>query len=241
MSHSEETLMAYADEQLDPQGRAQVEAAMAADPLLADKVSQHRALRARLRRTFDRVLEEPVPERLLSCARTAPTLQGRSNVIPLRRKRQPARWSWAQAGTVAAALLLGLVAGQMLPRSSDTEPITRASDGTLLAGSTLAHALSSQLGGQHSGPVQIGVSFRSRSGHYCRTFALQSLLTGLACREEAGWRVRVLAEEALQAPDDREGAALPSRITQAVQDQLAIEPLDAQGEAVARARDWKPD
>jgi hypothetical protein len=253
MSFSEEMLMAYADEELDPHARAQVEAAIAVDPVLARKVSQHRAMRARLSHAFDRVLDEPVPERLLATARTSPTLQPRSdNVIPLRRKapRRQSPWTWTQLAALAGTLILGIGLGQLLPRPITTEPIIHARDGGLLAGNTLARALSSDIsgavqasptnpmqeGGASREAVQILASFRSRAGDYCRTFALQSLLAGLACRGEDGWRVRVLAETALQVDS---GAALPARITQGVQQQL-LEPLDAQAEAAARARNWKP-
>lgn len=240
MSVSEEILMAYADGQLDREACAQVEAAMAADPLLARKVSQHRALRARLRAAFDHVLEEPVPERLIACVHTAPTLQRRSNVIPFRRRRAPMRLPWAQAGILAASLFLGIVVGQMLPRSDRKETVTGASDGSVLAVGNLAQALSTQSAADQTTaePVQIGETFRSRSGHYCRTFALRSLLTGVACHEGEGWRVRVLAEEAAQPADDH--PAQPTQILEAVQDQLVMEPLDAQEEAAARARGWNP-
>jgi anti-sigma factor RsiW len=261
MSFSEEILMAYADEELDPQLRAQVETAIAGDPALARKVSQHQALRARLSHTFDRVLDEPVPERLLATARTAPTLQPRTdNVVPLRRRPPRRQSTWAQLAALGATLVLGIGLGELLPRPVTTEPITRARDGGLLAGSSLARALSRELSGgvpsamqatspvqpgsplQAGGPgaresVQIVASFRSRAGDYCRAFMLQSVLAGLACRGEDGWRVRVLAETALE---EDPGGALPARIAQAVPHQLVSEPLDAQAEAAARARNWRP-
>jgi len=61
MKFSEETLMAYADDELDTQTRSAVEAAMATDPEIARKIAQHKALRGKLRTTFDKVLSEPPP------------------------------------------------------------------------------------------------------------------------------------------------------------------------------------
>src|SRR5256885_438663 len=48
MNFSDETLMTYADGELDAASRAVLEAAMAADPQLAQRVARHRALREHL-------------------------------------------------------------------------------------------------------------------------------------------------------------------------------------------------
>lgn len=251
MSFSEDILMAYADDQLDPQVRAQVQVALGLDPVLAQRVSQHSALRTRLRDAFDRVLDEPVPERLVATARRAPTLQPlagprpRSNVIPLRRRTQPPRWSRTHMAALGVSLVTGIALGQLLPRAVTTEPLTPGSDGELRASNALRQALSSQLAGerpdpQDREPVQIGVSFRSRTGDYCRTFLLQGMLAGLACHVADGWRVRVLAETLSQDLSLGVAPALPRRIIQTVEQQLAPAPLDARAEAAARARDWKP-
>ena len=44
MHFSDETLMAYADGELDPATGAQVEAAMAGDAAMAGRVARHRAM-----------------------------------------------------------------------------------------------------------------------------------------------------------------------------------------------------
>ena len=71
MNFSDETVMAYADGELDAASRAALEAAMATDPQLARRVARQRALRARLRAALDPVLDEPLPERLLASVRGA--------------------------------------------------------------------------------------------------------------------------------------------------------------------------
>jgi hypothetical protein len=69
---ADETLMAYADGELEPAERATVEAALATNPELARRVEQHRALRRQIRATYDPVMLETLPERLVSAADSAP-------------------------------------------------------------------------------------------------------------------------------------------------------------------------
>src|SRR3546814_3269751 len=64
MKIDEETLMAFADGQLSgPQANA-VAAAVAGDPVLAEKLAQHRQLRETMASAFAPVLDEPVPPSL---------------------------------------------------------------------------------------------------------------------------------------------------------------------------------
>ena len=72
MNFSDETLMAYADGELDPAQRHSIEKAMRDDPRVAAAVERHRALRARVAGAYACVLDEPVPQRLQP--RAAPRL-----------------------------------------------------------------------------------------------------------------------------------------------------------------------
>ena len=244
MTFSEEILMAYADDELDFQTRAAVDAAMAADPEIARRVERYKALQGKLRTAFDQVLDEPVPDRLIAAARTAPATRREGTVTPLRRKSAP-RWSWPQWGSIAASLVVGSIVGQLILRSSITGPITERT-GQLLASGVLAHALSEQLASNQpqDAPVQIGVSFRSKSGDYCRTFVLrdESALAGLACHAREQWRVQVIAQHEPQTESSGQyrpaGSSLPRSVLQAVDEQIAGDPLDADAETAARDRYW---
>lgn len=71
MKIDEETLMAFADGQLSgPQANA-VAAAVAGDPVLAEKLAQHRQLRETMASAFAPVLDEPVPPPLRPLFRKA--------------------------------------------------------------------------------------------------------------------------------------------------------------------------
>ena len=244
MTFSEETLMAYADNELDAQTRSAVEAAMASDPELARRVAQHKALRSKLRVAFDRVLDEPTPQRLVDAARGAPAVRREGNVVPLRRK--PPRNLWSQWAAVAASLVIGVIIGQVvLSRGPGAGPII-ARDGKLIANGALASALTSQLTSENGqGPVHIGVSFEARSGTDCRTFILQAsqALAGLACRDHDDWHVRVLAQIAAQPQGNgslrQAGSEMPKSVMQAVDDNIVGNAFDAEAEAAARKNDWE--
>lgn len=244
MSFSEETLMAYADGELDAATRVEIEAAMASDPELAQRIARHTRLRARLQAAFEPLLEEPVPPRLLASAQRFPGAARADNVVPL--QRAPAvRWSWGQWGAMAASLLVGVLAAALLFAPRGAPIITR--DGEMLASGALARALSAQLASRQApdAPVQIGVSFRARSGAYCRSFVLRekTALAGLACRDQGAWRLQMLAAA---APPAAAGAyraaasAMPPELAQAIDGLIAGEPLDRSAEAAARERGWTP-
>jgi hypothetical protein len=117
--------------------------------------------------------------------------------------------------------------------------------GALLASGALAQALSDQLVPEQRTPraVQIGLSFRSKSGTYCRTFQLQRFSSaGLACRRGAQWQVQVLGHSespGANAAGYRQAAsAMPAWLAQQVDTIIVGQPLDAAGEASARAHGW---
>lgn len=240
MEFSDETVMAYADGELDAATRAALEAALPHDAHLAQRVARQHALRVRLKAAFDPVIDEPVPERLLAAARGA--VRARGDAVPLRRAA-PARWSWPQRGALAASLVLGVVLSPWLGRVPGGAPLV-THDGALQAGGALARALSEQLAATQSAaaPVQIGVSFRARSGAFCRSFVLRdkSALAGVACREHDAWQLQVLAAAASPQGATYQPAAssLPPAVAGAVDELIEGEALDAHGESAARAQGW---
>ena len=203
MTISDETLMAYADGELEAAQRAEVEVALAADPQLARRVEQHQALRKKVRASFDPVLLETVPDALITAIRSAPAAspvesqkgapRGDATVTDLRRVRaaraaeakeaaasarrvQVSRppWTWVEWGTMAASVVVGAVIAHFVLISPGSNRIG-TNGGQLVAQADLAAALSTQLASsqQASAPVQIGVSFRSKAGDSCRTFTVK--------------------------------------------------------------------
>jgi hypothetical protein len=248
MTFSDERLMAFADGELEREERAAIEAAMASDPTIAARVEHFRAQRELLRRSFDAQLHEPVPQRLLDTALTAP--MGAANIVGLQDARvarstaNPRTWSWPHWTAMAASLLVGLLVGQSMRAPRDGASLVAAHDGGLVARGDLDAALTGQAAGELA-PIAIGFTYRAKSGEYCRTFTVTrgTALAGIACREGGEWDVRVLSQVDASTSAAGEyrmaGAVLPPLVLQAVEAQIAGEPLDAAAESAARRTEWR--
>ena len=142
--------------------------------------------------------------------------------------------------------MIGVLAGRaMLHQPDRANPIIVAgTDGRVIAGGALAQALSEQLSSQDGTAVDIGLSFRAKSGEYCRTFAARASnpVVGFACRDAEVWRVDMLstAPRAQSGGDYRMASTqLPAPIVQAIAERMQGEALDADEEAIARQRGWR--
>lgn len=223
----DERLVAYADGELPADQIAQFEAELAADPGLAQAVERHRALARRLSAAYAPVLDEPVPSRLTSAVRQQPAT-----------RRGPPQWA-----AMAACLVVGVAAGVALTRYAGPQagPIA-ARDGGLVATGRLETALTSQLASQ-TGPIKLGLTFRTAAGRYCRTFQSPAdRLAGLACREPAGWTLQATARMApaqTQSEYRTAGSDTPGAILAAVDGLIVGDPLDAAAERAARDGGWK--
>jgi hypothetical protein len=254
MTISDETLMAYADGELDAAARAAVESAMRSDPQIEKRVAQHQALRLKVQAAYSTELSEAIPERLLRAARGVPSRQG-GNVVNLQEARAAMERStpraalrrppWQSAGALAASLIVGVAVGFFMWGRGQS-PLALGPGGALVARGTLAQALSTQLasGQSSSSSVRVEVSFLAKSGEYCRTFSLsgEASPSGLACRHGDEWQVQTLARGTAAGGDSEyrtAGSGLPASILKSVEGQIAGEPLDQAGEKAARDRGWK--
>lgn len=262
MHFDDETLMAYADGELDPATSAQVRAAMAGDAAMAGRVARHRAMRDDVHASFAPVLDEAVPQRLRDALRQAQAAP--ASPAPAYARGPAAnhsRWSLPVWGALAATLVVGVLIGKMaVPLfaaaggKSAAAATVATVDGRLAAGGALARALSQQLASapRRGQAVSIGITFRAADGQFCRSFTLRdgppeaSALAGLACRAPAGgdgWLIPVLvetrADTAAPATYRMAGSAAPA-ILQAIDERIAGQPLDAAAERQALQRNWRP-
>jgi hypothetical protein len=234
----EERIVAYVDGELDAEARARLEADAGADPALARAIARHRALRETVGGAWADVLEEPVPERL-----RAAVVRGRASGGEGRRPAPRAILAHLpQWAAMAACVAVGVFLGRGV---TERGPLAAASDGTLVARGALAAALSRQTAGQGGvAPIKIGLSFRTADQRYCRTFASPGdRLAGVACRDGDRWAARMTTAYQASiggAPEYRTAASeTPPAVLAAVDSLIVGEPLDAAGEAAAKARGWR--
>jgi hypothetical protein len=252
VSYDEETLMAYADGELEAAQRAEIAAAIERDPALAARVEKMRAVRAKVAGAFATVLRQPVPERLRQAANggaasvsTPVTAPSRGNVVQFPSRGTPAPrapWRAREWLAMAASLMLGIVVTwQVLQKPDDPDFIT-ASNGALVARGALAKALDEQLASRQdrAGAVVIGLSFEARGKSYCRTFTLRASATaGLACREGTEWQIPVTTAVEIPTGEMQQVATpIPPAVMQAIETRIAGDTLDVQGEEEARAKGW---
>jgi hypothetical protein len=251
MSVSDETLMAYADGEVDEATRAIIEAAMRENPEVRRRIAEHRALREAMQGAFSAVLDEPVPQRLIDAARGQTATPARGHVVDLAGARKaaagqvPGRLRSWQPAAMAASVLVGVALGYVGWHSAKPL-VTTGSGGELVAGAGLAEALSNQLSEDRSpGLAAItGLSFRAKSGDYCRTFSLTGSHAsfGLACHEGVGWKIKVLAQSPPAASNSSNfrpaASADPPAVRAAIEESIDGEPLDRAGEIAARQRNW---
>lgn len=243
MKIPDELLMAYADDELSPEQRVEVERALQQDSRLADKIAQHRKLRQRLRAAMSPQLDEAVPDRLRQVLQ-APAAKPRSSVIDLDARRAPTHKSWSlrEWSAMAACLVAGVGLGLYLFNFNSGGVVMR--DGAMLASRSLASTLDEQLANAQgdADAVHIGVSFRDREGHYCRTFNLrQNSAAGLACKSEGSWRVELLTAGDTSVAEYRQArSTMPAAVLALIERKIEGEPLDESAEAAARAGGWAP-
>jgi hypothetical protein len=232
--NEEEEFFAWLDGELSGEVAERVAARVAATPELAARAEQHRRLAVGLRGAFDDVMSADVPP---------PKMQS-GEVIDLREAatRRNARRGWpaaSQLAAMAASLLIGVIAGEML-FSDHPETSVAVENGKLVAAGGLSSALDTQLASAPSREgTRIGLTFRDSAGNICRSFA-DAASSGLACRDGSSWKLRGLfpASEG-QAGDYRMAAGSDPRLAALVEETMTGEPFDAEQEQAVRDSGWR--
>jgi|CXWL01.1.fsa_nt_gi hypothetical protein len=234
MMISDETLMAFADDELSAGEARRVVAALEADPALALKLDRMRRAKAALKGAFSGQLELETPARLLAPF-ASPPRRGASIIAFPQAARRPL-YMLAAAACAALVFLVGRASV-----GADTPMFARA-DGGIVARGDLDRALDAQAAGASEGArIQIAMSIPEDGGGYCRVFKLDAS-AGLACGEGGEWRIDALV--ASEGATDASGYAtaggeLPDAILNAANQRRAGDPLDAAAERQAMQARWR--
>lgn len=238
MTLSREDLAGYIDGEITGEEALRIEAELAGRPDLQAYVAQQRLLTQALHDSFDEVLNAPLPDALLAALKrkATPWDEVRVRFAALRR-------GYVWSGAIAAATLaLGIVIGTQVPSGGDIASV----GGVLTAKGSLAKALSNDLSGSPTQVAQatIGLSFRDKSGQYCRSFqtAGAAPVAGVACNAAGSWQIAALARHAPPANTgayEQAGSEMPDAVRDAVEGMIAGEPLDAAAERKARDAGWR--
>jgi hypothetical protein len=257
---SDETLMAYADGEASPAEAREVEAAIAADPAVAERLALFSGTRAAAREAFP---PQPVPDALKASVEAMIAARGGSGaasggaandaaapappegetIVPFR-PRASARPRGRQAlmamaaSVTAVAVAVGAffagsqVGGPSAPQGAGPGGVAR------LAALPLSKALTAPSGEAVTvGPgrtVRTVTTFRSGTGELCREFEVEgeTRVLGVACRRDAQWSVDFAVAT---APDP--GGYVPASGTEALDAYLgtiaAQPPLGPQAETEA--------
>jgi len=260
MTVPDEELFAFVDGELPPEAMARITTAMQSDPQLALRVETQRALRRLLSGAHAGAPPRPPgrpPISVASVEPSKPAAARRAEIIafpsakdkakdrprepkPAKSAAKPRRplspWL-AMAACLMAGLFIGRVAIPPLPELSG------ADDAPPIATGPLAQALNRQASGPAPGPVRVGLSFRDKAGLYCRAFQASggTPVAGIACREPAGWRLRLISAAApsATAAGRAAGPETSAAVAAAVSAMIAGQPLDPAAEAQAKAKGWK--
>lgn len=136
---------------------------------------------------------------------------------------------WLALTAMTAGLFLGVLLAASFGIGSDI----RAGGGSLFAQGSLARALSDEMSGNRG----IGPSFWSKDGLFCRAFDTQygahPGLDGIACRDGAGWRIRIVTTAA-------GNGEMPLTVRGVMENLIVGSPLDAAAERQVRQQGWQP-
>jgi hypothetical protein len=194
------TLSSYVDGELDPESMREVEAFLESDADARKYVVNAIKTTARLRQSFNKVLYEQVPEKLIK------------TILPTPQKKSRLSTVFHPALRMAAAIILILVgfgAGWLVPTNGDLPAFTMPTPFPAGYDQVLQEAMEYNLSGaprQWQSPENQAViivtpvkTYRDNSGQYFREFRMEvstaserRQINGLAYRQKGEWKTKAV-------------------------------------------------
>lgn len=245
MSISDETLSAYVAGTLSPRARARVDAALASDPALAERLRRHVTVKGIVQSAYGGSGEQ--------ARRTSGSGEGErrraAQIVQLaavREARKPPKppntWRPAHWAAVAGGLIAGAIGGAVLLAPRVPPGLIGIGQNGLVAREGLDRALSRQPSVGpivDHGPVEVYSTFRARDGVYCRVFRNFSarVTDGVACRERGVWLIRMVLAGPTAAADTPAPASVI--VGQVAAGMIVGAPLDRPAETRLRSAGWR--
>ncbi|MDU0361174.1 hypothetical protein RWK44_12260 [Rhizobium sp. 25PS6] len=192
----DETLMAFADGELDETQSRALEEALADNEALCERLAVFLDSRRLVGDALKPLIDEPVPEALLASVRRmadeARRQTPQDNVVSFRPKQQQQtmrRWLVPVAASLVAIVtgIVGFALGRIVPSASNS-------------GAEIAAVLDREVSGRDvtlpfpETVLHVVASFRDERGELCREYELKqpksSTLT-VACRQNGAWATRL--------------------------------------------------
>ena len=228
MTITPEQLAALADGELDDLTAVRMRREVDADPKLLAELARLSGLRTILSARFDPILTDPVPARLTGPIEAAAKVVSLSEVRAARRSLwQRPQFRFAAGSAIAASLVIAVLVGE------------RGGTPSGYADSQLAAALDTTLSGQTAPDgTKLLLSFRDNGGAACRGYA-GGKDSGIACRDDHGWKIRMLGAAGEHASTQyRQAGSADAAIMAAAQDMAAGPAFDAATEQSALKAGW---
>lgn len=234
MDPDRKSLEAFVDGELPPDEMRKIALLLESRPDLNQYVREQEQLRALLRDTFANPEAYPTSDRLAATIQSAP-VSWRWRFGSVFGRRLSIRSVMPLGAALAAGLAVGVLIRPAAPFSTDGH-------GQLIATGGLAHALNTQLAstGYIGTGAHVGISFRNKAGHDCRTFSFGNS-SAAACRQNGAWIISVLVKSAPENPGaayQMAGSAMPDAVRRFVEKSISGAPFDAKAERSARRQHW---
>jgi hypothetical protein len=214
----DETLMAFADGELDAEASARIEAAIETDDTLAERVAIFMESRARAAAALKSLAEEPVPDALMRSVRqmvddareqtalaSKRSPAGDDNVISLQSRSRPAPSRWMMPLAASLAIVVAGAGGYFAGRGGapSSGGVTTAQFDDPAIGRGLDTMRSGEEVRTASGTMRLVSTFRDEAGALCREFELSdtSAIVSVACRADERWNLRLAVAAPISGAD----------------------------------------
>lgn len=241
MTISDEKLCAFIDNELSHDEMNAIRDRIAEDESLTDRIAELNMLDHSVRSTIHAIDEKPLPEATKRLLQQAATQAQADNVVsfPLwRNVKQTVREHAAIAAVFVLAL--GLTVGTYFTTDRQADE---------LVWSEVAHMLDTAPSGQAASmnsnwEMFPKASFKDKSDHYCRIFALSSDAAAhmnIACQQDGSWQLHSRMPLTLAAPSQYQTASVDPALDKLVDSMIQGSFLNKSQEARAIQAHWETD